>query len=69
VSEREPYDWIDGSESWSVGHVAQLTEKRLPDRPRHPVGFAPPSSRSRRKLGGRKPGSWPEVPYFDERGT
>ena len=59
---------IDGDEigTFSTGHIVQLNGKAMRKRKR-PIGFAPPSPRSRKKpmSGGRPAGTFPDVPRFD----
>ena len=52
--------------TFQTGHIVQLTSQRR--RPKKgPIGFAPPSPRSRKKhkSGGREAGTFPDVPRFD----
>lgn len=61
---REPYSWDAVEIGMMVGHIAALDQKRR-SKKRNPIGFAAPTKPTRLKKGSRKPGSWPEVPYFD----
>lgn len=58
--------WLDEGHLWGVGHITQLNQKASRKR-KHPLGFAAPKGRQR-KTGDRPPGTFPDVPYFDEIG-
>lgn len=65
--ERDPYSWDVVEIGMLVGHIAALSSVKRRTK-KHPIGFAPPLVPPRKPRGSRKPGSWPDVPFFDERG-
>ena len=65
--EREPYSWDIVEIGAPVGHIQQLTSQKH-NKKKNPIGFAAPARKRKYRGKYREPGTWPEVPYFDERG-
>lgn len=65
MSEPWTEDYNVNDLGFQLGYISALNNVKGRKRKKHPLGFAAPASPPRKPRGGRKPGTWPDVPHFD----